>query len=241
MHMSHAWFIYSNEVVTGPFDTEAVRNKLQGGQLSARCFIWWKGQREWIPVTTWEAQLDQILRLSEERAQKPVWYLDNGGSPVGPLTQNELVDHLRGISQLNRVRLWAVGMKKWTSLFAIPDVMELLGISRRENERAPLMGTVAVTRSTDSPKGFVLKTASISIAGMGVVGTHDLRVGDQLSLLVKSGEFPSSLHLRGIVAYVQATGYVGICFEAASAESQSLILDYVKRFNATPASGQRAA
>ena len=229
--MSHAWFIYSNEVVSGPFDTDTVREKLQDGHLSSGCFVWWKGQREWIQVAAWENQLDQLLEVAVERAQKPVWYMESAGNPVGPLTQNELIDNLRGIAHLNRIRLWAVGMKKWSSLFALPDIMELLGISRRENERAPLMGTVAVSRSNDDPRGFMVKTASISVAGMGLVGSHDLRVGDSVSLLIKSNEFPNNIHVRGQIAYVTAQGYAGIRFEVVNSETQGLILDYVKRFN----------
>jgi hypothetical protein len=241
--MNHAWFIYSNEVVSGPFDTDTVRGKLRAGQLAAGTFIWWKGQREWIPVASWESQLEQILQTAVDRSQKSVWYLENGGQPVGPLTQNELLDNLRSIPHLNRVRLWAVGMKKWSSLFALPDVMELLGMSRRENERAPLMGSVAVTRSNDDPRGYVLRAASISVAGMGVTGAHDLRVGDMLSLLIKSTEFPDSLHLRGQIAYVTEQGYAGVRFELVPPEMQGMIFDYVKRFNAeaVPASAGTGA
>lgn len=229
--MNPAWFLYTNDVVSGPFNTEQVRAKLQTGQLAATAFIWWKGQREWIPIALWESQLPSILQAATERAQNPVWYIDTGSSPIGPLTQKELIDNLKGVSQLSGVKLWAAGMEKWTSLFELSDVMELLGISRRENARAPLMGTVAVTRSNDDPRGFVLKTASISVAGMGLIGVHDLRKDDELSLLIKSPEIRGTVHLRGIVAYVTSNGYAGIRFHKVPAETQSLIFDYVKRFH----------
>ena len=229
--MAHAWFIYSNDVVSGPFDTEAVRSKMSKGDLNTASYIWWKGQREWIPVAAWATQLDSIIQTALDRSSKPVWYVDAGKSPLGPLTEKELIENLRSASTLAHVRLWAVGMEKWTSIFELSDVMELLGLSRRENERAPLMGTVAVTRSTDDPTGFVLRAASISIAGMGITGRHDLRAGDSISLLVKSGEIPANLHLRGHIAYVTSNGYAGIRFETVHAETQSVILDYVKKFN----------
>lgn len=103
------------------------------------------------------------------------------------------------------------------------------------------MGTVAVTRSNDDPQGFMLRAASISVAGMGVTGRHDLRAGDTISLLIKSGEIPANLHLRGEIAYVTSNGYAGIRFDKVHAETQSMILDYVKRFNAdSTATGQAA-
>lgn len=230
-HMNPSWFVYSNDVVTGPFETDQVRAQLRTGQIAPGSYIWWKGQREWIPVTLWESQLATIVKSTTERAQSPVWYIDNGGSSIGPLTQKELLDNLKGVNQLNHVKLWAAGMEKWTSLYELSDVMEQLGISRRENARAPLMGSVAITRSNDDPKGFVLKAASVSVAGMGVIGVHDLRKGDELSLLIKSSEFRGPLHLRGIVAYVTSNGYAGIRFHKVSAEMQSVIFDYVKRFH----------
>jgi len=58
-----------------------------------------------------------------------------------------------------------------------------------------------------------------------------LRAGDSISLLVKSGEIPANLHLRGHIAYVTSNGYAGIRFETVHAETQSVILDYVKKFN----------
>jgi len=132
-------------------------------------------------------------------------------------------------------------MEKWTSLFEIPEVMDALGMSRRENQRAPLLGTVAVTRSNEDPKGYVLRTASISVGGIGVNGKHDLRTGDSVSLLIKSPEIPGNMHLRGEVAYVTANGYCGIRFGQVHSEVETLILDYVKKFSADEVTNVRVA
>jgi hypothetical protein len=239
--MKVMWFVYTNEVVSGPFETDAVRAKIHAQEIAAGSFIWWKGQREWVPVAAWESQLDQVARTSVDRAEKAVWYIDQGGQPVGPLTENEMISQLRSMESVSRIRLWAVGMEKWTSIFELGDVMEQLGISRRENERAPIMGTVAVTRSNEDPKGFMLRAASISVGGIGLVGEHDLRHGDSISLLVKSGDIPGNMHLRGQVAYVTKAGYVGVRFDQVHPETQSLIFDYVKRFHVTEATITRAA
>jgi len=229
--MAVAWFIYINDVASGPFTTDQVNFKLTTGELPPKSFIWWKGQREWIPISTWKDQLESILATTGSKNQRPVWYIDNSGSQIGPLTQDELIDNLKSVGDFSDVRLWAVGMDKWKSLFELHDVMDLLDLSRREHERAPLMGSVAVTRSNEDPKGFVINAATISAAGMGVSGAHGLRRGDEIALFVKSPDLPSNLHLRGEVVHVTEAGYAGIRFVKVHPETASIIHDYVKRFN----------
>jgi hypothetical protein len=52
-----------------------------------------------------------------------------------------------------------------------------------------------------------------------------------VNLLIKSASLPAPLHLTGEVAYITAQGYVGIRFVKAHPEAQTIIIDYVKRFN----------
>jgi hypothetical protein len=238
--MPLTWFLYSNDVTSGPFDTEEVRSKLHSGQLGASSYVWRKGQREWMPIQEWEDQLEKLLEAENERSRKPVWYIDLGTSPIGPLTQSELVENLRGIPDLGHARLWSVGMPKWTSLFALHDIVEMVGLTRRESQRAPLMGSVAVNRSSDDPRGYVLKAASISVGGIGVSGSHDLRKGDEVSLLIKSPDLPKTIHLRGEVAYVTRNGFCGIRFLQVPAETHSILFDFTRKFN-PPASGSETA
>jgi hypothetical protein len=239
--MAQAWFLYTDDIVSGPFSTEEVQTKLGTGQLTTKSFIWWKGQREWISLSMWQDQLSQILEAGVTQTQKAVWYADLGTTPIGPLTQAELIQTLKPYTDLGRVRLWAVGMEKWMSLFEVHDVMELLGISRREFERAPLMGTVAITRGNEDPKGFVVKAGSISVAGMGVANAHDLRRGDDIALLIKSKDLPNVLHVRGEVVYVTESGYAGVRFFKVHPESHSIIHDYVKRFTDTRSAHDKAS
>jgi len=228
--MSQTWFIYSNDVVTGPFSTKDVQQKLTVNELGAHSFIWWRGQREWIQISSWQTDIDNILATLVTSQQNAIWYIDLGASPLGPLTQNELLETLRNVTDLNRARLWAVGMKRWQTLFELHDVMELLGISRREHDRAPLMGTVAITRSNEAPRGFVAKTASISVGGIGVSNAHELRRGDEVALLIRTSDIPGNIHLRGEVVYVTDLGHAGIRFSKVHPETHALLHDYIKRF-----------
>jgi hypothetical protein len=233
--VSKEWFVYSQSIVAGPFTTDEVQADVSAGRWTNDCFVWWKGQREWMPLTNWRAQVSKIL-MQEKHESSQVWYIDNAGTPVGPLTRSEMLDGLRSVSKYNKVRLWTVGFDKWTNIFDLHDLMDELGLSRREHARAPVMGTVAVTHM-GSDSTTLAMAASISTAGMGLNSAGFLTKGEDLQLLVKCNEL-GQLHLQGSVAYVTPQGYAGIRFANVSPELQSIIFDYVKRFQ-TPA--QKAA
>lgn len=230
--MEKIWFVYSNQVVTGPLDVEQVKSRLTQGEWAKDACVWWKGQREWVAIANWESQLARIIEAGTKTAS-PIWYLEVGdGSPQGPLTIDETLQNLRGISSLAKVRLWSAGMDEWLPIYEIPYVMDLLGISRRSNERAPLMSSVVVSRPSVGLGPVAVNASSISVGGMGLSGAHDLRRGDQCQMFVKCGEFPSGLHVHGEVVYVTVAGYAGIKFSHAHPEAQSLIYDYVRKFAA---------
>lgn len=235
------WFVYSNEVVSGPFDTQQVKEQLNLGRWTESSFIWWKGQREWMPIQAWSSQLNTILRNREEKTHSPVWYLDVTGSPIGPLTQSEMLQHLRSLSNLNRVRLWTVGMEKWTNLFDLPEIMDQLGVMKRENERAPLMGAVAISRFSEDARPIVARAASISVGGLGVNDAHGLTKGDEVQVLIKSQEFPGPIRIKAHIVYVTAQGYAGMKFHNVHGETASLILDYVKKFNHPQGGARKSA
>jgi hypothetical protein len=237
--MPRIWFLYASELVTGPFTTDQVESKLEDGSFPFDGFVWWKGQPEWVAVATWQENLPQILASYDESQRKSIWYIEADGSNIGPLTQTEMIKHLNAQTDLSKLKLWATGMPGWRRVFELHSVMEQLGLSRREHERAPLMGTIALTRSNDDPRGYVLKPASISVGGLGVNGEHDLRKGDQVSMLIKSPDLPGNLHLRGIVTYVNSRNFAGIRFERVHPETAVIIQEYVRRFSNT--SGSRAA
>jgi hypothetical protein len=236
-----SWFISVNDIITGPFTTEQVRSKLASGLVREKSFIWCKGQNEWIALSAWENQVTEIVQDTIDNGKKSIWYIDTGDAPFGPLTKNEMIVSLRAHKKLNNVKVWSVGMENWKSVFDLGEVMESLGISRRKNERAPLMGTVAVTRSNDDPRSYLLRTASISVGGMGLTGDHDLRRGDQVMAVIKSAGLPANLHLHGEVSYIMDRGYAGMRFTNVHPETLSIILDYVKRFNTEAGSKSDAA
>ena len=226
------WFVHSKEIVNGPFDTDTVKQQLSQKHWDVdSCLIWCKGQREWLPLNKWQSHLEQGNERVEESAQNPIWYIDNGsGTPVGPLTKQEMFTHLRGMSNIGKVRLWTAGMKHWTILFELPDIVDELGMSRREHNRAPLLGTVAITSISGNASTLITKAATISIGGCGLTEALGLTRGDDIQLVIKSTEFANPLRVQGTVLYVTQKGYAGVKFHQVHSETHALIFDYVKKF-----------
>ena len=229
--MSIAWFLYSNEIVSGPFETDEVTSKLESGSLPPDSYIWWRGQREWVQLAIWVQQLPAILEAHERpEFHHPIWYIELDGSRLGPVTQNELISHLRSLPELSRVRLWSAGLPTWSNVYELPDVMDMMGFSRRESERAPLMGLVQVSRGSDDPRSFTMKAASISQGGIGIQGAHDLHVGDEVAIAIKSEQLPGLLYVYARVQYTNSRNFVGLKFLSPQAELVSVIAGYIRQF-----------
>ena len=226
------WFIYANQVVIGPLKTDEVKARIAKGEWLPDACIWWKGQREWLAIGKWESELLRVDN-AQKKATLPVWYIDDGEASLGPMTIDELVASLRGVSSLNKVQVWAAGMANWAPIFAVADVMDLLGISRRANERAPLMGSVVLSRPLDGLPPQTCRAASISVGGIGVLGSVDIRKGDRVQVLMKCQDLAPHLHIQAEAIYVMPNGYAGLKFMTLHPEAQSLIHDYIRRFTAS--------
>jgi hypothetical protein len=228
--MKAQWFIHSNGVVLGPFKTDDVNSRITKKEFGADCLVWAKGSNEWLPMNQWSilsAKADQETKTVVER----VWYCDSGtGQPAGPLTQKELVDHLKGINRWDIVTLWGTGLLKWLPLFEVPEVMDLVGISRRENPRAPLLGEIALTQVGSAIAAHVVPALTISVKGFGIKNAGFLQRGEKVQIAIKSRELPATIHATGEVLYVSRSGDAGIKFVDLSPESLALLVDHIRRF-----------
>lgn len=241
--MEKIWFLYSNldKKVSGPFISDEVHQKISRGEVTADCNIWWKGQREWLLIRMWIESGEKLLKSQQEKSKSAVWYLDLGGEPTGPLTQSEMIISLRGHPNFNNIRLWTVGLKSWKSIFEFSEVMDDLGVSRREHTRAPLIANVQITRLGDIDTPEVLKAATLSIAGVGLNNANTLLKGEELQIMIKSEEFAAPIRARANVIYVSGNGNAGLRFLQLQPESQSIIYDYVKKFTTEGAKEKIAA
>ncbi len=230
--MKTLWFVHRDGSVLGPFSSDEVETNISNGSFGPDCLVWARGTNEWSPISQWK-NLAQKLTASQKAADNRVWYCDSGsGHPAGPLTQNELADHLRGLNRWDIVTIWGTGLLKWLPLFEVPEVMDLVGISRRENPRAPLLGQVALTTVGSQTPAQVLPALTISIGGFGVKNGGGFNRGDKVQIAIKSREIAGTIHALGEVLYVSRMGDAGVRFIDISSEDKALIIEHVKRFHA---------
>lgn len=229
--MKAQWFIHRDGAVLGPFTTSEVDDRIATGGLAADCLVWARGSNEWLPMDQWKTLSSQIEESSKGTKHR-VWYCDSGaGQPAGPLTQDELVEHLKGLNRWDIVTLWGTGLLKWLPLFEVPEVMDLVGISRRENPRAPLLGQIACTPMGSTTPAQILPCLTVSIGGFGVKAAGALSRGDKVQVVIKSRDLPGPVHATGEVLYVSRIGDAGVKFLDLSPEARAILSDHIQRFN----------
>lgn len=229
--MKAQWFIHHDNVVHGPFTTNQVNERIAAGTFGADCLVWARGSNEWLSISHW-TELSSKIEESSKAVNLRIWYCDSGaGQPAGPLTQNELVEHLKGLSRWDAVTLWGTGLLRWLPLFEVPEVMDLVGISRRENPRAPLLGQIALTQIGGSLPSQILQMLTVSVGGFGVKNASFLSRGDRVQVSIKSQDLPAVVQATGEVLYVSRTGDAGIKFIDLASDSKSIIIEHVRRFH----------
>lgn len=225
--MEKIWFIYSDEVVSGPFTTETVKKEIMSGRWTAETQIWWKGQKEWLSLDKWQNNLEKILEANRQQGQQPVWYAEQHGQQIGPLTKRDLIDHLKTLSDVKKVRLWTVGLNHWTNLFEFHEIIMQLGMTRRTFERAPIVGRVVIQRNSET---FEKSIASVSGGGIGVKDCQNLTPGETLSVHIHSPLLVTPVRGTAKVMYIEDSGYAGLQFQTIHIESKTTLMDYVKQF-----------
>ncbi len=225
--MTAYWFIYSKDVVSGPFTTEKVENGIKSKTWSTDCLVWWKGQKEWITLVDWQRNLPTILDSFKTRIQKSIWYVEHLGMQKGPMNSTELQGYIMSTGILNSCRVWTIGMDRWMYVYEIPDLVEFFGVSRRKTARAPIKGQLTIKKDDIIVEG---PAGSISTGGLGFRDLSGLRPGDHISLTLRSPLLIAPIHSQGKIVYTADRGFTGLQFNLLNAESESTIADYVKRF-----------
>ncbi len=227
------WFIHHDEKILGPFTTDKILNDLKEGEISYGAYIWSKGQVEWIPVSDWENNLENILAQSGDKLKK--WKLRTPKSVSEDLTFEDVVEELKAMENFQMVAIAPQNVNDWTPVYSSYPFMEALNLSRRNFLRAPLMGLAKVTRD-GSRFSYVVKTATIGQGGLGVYGLGpNFEPGTQVTLRIESEDLEQAVAVNGTVVYNTSQGFIGIRFGEISAESTSVVVEYMKRFsNFTP-------
>lgn len=228
--MSSIWYIYSNDIVSGPFSTENVETGLTEKKWADHAMIWWKGQRDWVPVDTWKKNLPSIMDTLKTNVQTYAWYVEYLGTQKGPMNSKELFNFVQTNGIIGSCRVWAVGMDRWMTIFEIPELLTFFGITRRKHARAPLKGDLLIHREEIEGSSLTAHAGSISIGGIGIKGVDSFKTGDGVNIEVKSPLLVSAIQANAIIVYTNAGGYTGLEFRKISKQHETIISDYVNQF-----------
>lgn len=221
--MGKLWFVQKGEVVDGPITTEDVQSRLKSGQLTPQHMIWSKGMKGWIRVESWSAHSP----ISEDQTKEiaiETWHYAHAGKSYGPFHKPQLVTELKNVSDLYEVMLWTKGMKEWASIFEFHDLLNAVGVNKRQFPRADVNGR-AVIKTED--KTFIGKLITISEGGCGVLA-EGLSPGQTINLEMQSSAFREPLHAKAECRYI-SDGFAGLKFVQISSETKSSIIQFVKQ------------
>jgi len=228
------WFLNINDQIQGPFSAEQILTNFKNGSIPYSSHVWAKGQIEWLPITEWEEHYDKLTQAAVGAQAEQIWKIKfSEGRIEERLKMPMALDILKKKSTLKNVLVCPQGESEWIPIYSSHMFMEALNLSRRSYQRAPLLGLAKVTRS-ESRFSYVVKTAVIGQGGLGVHGLgSNFQVGTNVTIKVESESLTAPLNVQGEIVYSTPQGFSGVSFEKISAEARSIILGYVKKFEAS--------
>lgn len=226
--MDFKWFVFHQGEVSGPMSTQLVEDGLSSKKWSKDSLIWWRGQKDWVPVSHWRAQLGNMGSKVTPQYRHRAWYVAVGGDQTGPMSETDLISLLSTHKNLSSVQVWSEGMNEWEFVFNCHEIADKVGLSRRVHTRVAIVGSVWIH---DHPENlqtpFELET--ISEGGLGLRKGPKAQIGDHYQMTMKSPFLASPIRVVAKVVYSGIHGDLGFSFHTLSMESKSLVMDYIKR------------
>ncbi len=222
---SKCWFIHYQGQVQGPYDISEVEARLVGMK---ECQIWGRGQSEWMTPAKWRASLKDYSHPSAPDEPQGFWKMRVEGREQPPLRYSQLIAELKKMPDLSAVDVCTEASSVWKEVYAIPRIIDDLGISRRSHPRVPIVGTL----TCEGPRGdFSCRVISISEGGLGVNDARNLRIGERFQATLTSPNLFITVNTTCEVVYVGNDGYAGLRFVGLPEEFKSSIIEYVRKFS----------
>lgn len=250
------WFIQHQGQIQGPFTSESLESVLEnlGSSQMENILVWKRGLGEWIKSTKWKTEAAQTqsapandftdanTQVKHVAAPKPA----NAPSFSDTFTESafyrvqinfvdqpmmskaELMTFISKQKDISTLSIQNPKSKEWTDVYAYPDIVERLGLSRRKHARVPILATF--TGISQKAEPVSVKVITISEGGMGFTDVFDLKIGDSVEGQMSSPHFFQPLHVKADVIYSGLDGYIGLKFSQINDEAKSTIIDYVKKF-----------
>jgi hypothetical protein len=222
------WFICTDEVVRGPFSTDDVKSQLTSGLVELDATIWGRGQTEWMTIGNWSKQSHSEETTSDRGKQEQLWHYALQGQSKGPMPRAQLINEIKMIQQKDEILVWTKGMKSWADLFEFHDLLDEMGLNKREHPRASITGQAILT--TEDGKSIIAQLKTVSPGGAGVDQIFEnLSIGQTVTLEIRSPMLGDSITSKATVQYVTDSSFVGLKFASLSMENKARILQYVRK------------
>ena len=246
------WFLQFQGEVKGPFTNESLEAALvnMGEPNMENTLVWKRGLTEWIKSTKWKLESAQFTNQNSDMtttvsstAQSPTsmpkpfsetftesaFYRVQLNFVDQPLmNKNELMGFISKLKDISTLSIQNPKTKEWSDVYAYPEIVERLGLSRRKHPRVPILATF--TGSSNKTPEISVKVVTISEGGMGFTEVFDLKIGDTVEGQISSPHFFQPLNVNADVIYSGLDGYIGLKFTQINDESKSAVIDYIKKF-----------
>ena len=224
------WFILSEGQTNGPFEPDEVEQQLLSLKEPQ---IWGRGHSEWMNPTRWRQILKEAGHIPKATTASPdkpqgLWRVRVHGEEKQPLRYSELVTYLKGFNDLSPIDVYPEAGDAWKEVYAIPRLVEELGISRRSHPRVPIVGTLTY----EIPQGETsCRVISISEGGSGINDAQGMQIGSHFQGTLTSPNLYVTITSGFEVVYVGADGYAGLRFIDLPDEFKSSVIEYVNKFS----------
>lgn len=243
------WFINFNSQIKGPFNADEVKNQIHGlGDDMQTTFIWSRGHSEWTRADKWSPDVpiktefthggthsnageytpspivEDIKAHAIEKFRVQYDFVDKG-----EMTKEDFTQFAAKQEDVAKISIFDKKDKLWKEIYSLPDIVQRLGISRREHQRVPILAQfTGVMPST----GVTLsaQVITVSLGGIGITDCFNLKLGETIQGQITSPHFYSPVNITAEVTYAGLDGYVGLKYVNPNDEAMSLIADYIKRF-----------
>ncbi len=219
------WFVCQGENVSGPFSTEEVKVQLKNGLVSKKSLIWGRLHPHWLPASRWVSHLQQILNQAplSQNSEKQ-WHYALSGESHGPFEKDKLVQILSSLGRAHEILIWTKGMKNWAPLFEFPELLDAMGVNKREFPRASLQGQALI--AGEPPQTGKLR--SISEGGFSASGVF-LIPGEVYSVEIQSDQLKTPLHVKAQARYRSESGHTGFKFTSLPQEAKTILVQYLRQ------------
>ncbi len=253
------WFLQLGGRVQGPLTQETLQTTLESfdTETSNQALVWKRGLSEWIRASRWQNVPAEVTITPAHDRDTQTSTANAGENTLfektftqtytegllyrvqinfvdqPPMTKTELMTLVAKQEDVSKVSIMEPKSKEWKEVYAFPDIVERLGLSRRKQPRVPILAQF--TGKTNKKNDVSYRVITISQGGIGFTENYDLKIGDEVEGQIASPHFFQPIHVKADVIYAGQDGYIGLKFSSLTDEARSAIIEYIKKFGKSSA------